>query len=255
MAYRICPIKSRPGAVFAIDEADYKRFVEDMPSWGLAGSNGKYLQCDWTNSPVGRIRPRLHRLIMIGIQELDGVVDHINGDTFDNRRCNLRVITQGQNVSHRANVNSNNTSGVRGLYWCQTSNRWIACINHKEQNWWKKTFKEDEFEQAREELTRKREEYNTIFGITATPPPKLEELKGNEVIIEKWIQEHPGSVSNKASKESRDAYDERRRAATQRKREEKYQELIRMEQTPEVIKKLKRLEADQKRAESRREKD
>lgn len=46
MAYRICPIKSRPGAVFAIDEADYKRFVEDMPSWGLSGSDNKYLQCD-----------------------------------------------------------------------------------------------------------------------------------------------------------------------------------------------------------------
>lgn len=254
MAYRICPIKSRPGAVFAIDEADYKRFVEDMPSWYLSGSTGKYLTCDWQHSPVGPIHIRLNKLIMLGVQDTGSVVDHMNGDTFDNRRCNLRVISQGQNVDHRPNPNKNNKSGVRGLYWCKTNKRWIARIIHNGQDWWKKNFIEDEFEQAKEEITRKREEYNLIFGITCNPPPRLEELKGNEAIIEKWIQEHPGSVSNKASKEKRDAYDERRRAATQRKREEKYQELIRMEQTPEVIKKLKRLEADHKRAESRREK-
>jgi hypothetical protein len=241
--------------MFAIDEADYKRFVEDMPSWYLSGSTNKYLSCDWHNSPVGRVKVRLHKLIMLGVQDTDSVVDHMNGDTFDNRRCNLRIISQGQNVDHRPNPNKNNTSGVRGLYWCKTNNRWIARINHREQTWWTKNYKEDEFEQAREEITQKREKYNIIFGITCNPPPKLEELKGNEVIIEKWIEEHPGSVSNKASKESRDAYDESRRAATQHKRGEKYQELLRMEQTPEVIKKLKRLDADQKRAESRRRKN
>jgi hypothetical protein len=45
-----------------------------------------------------RIKIRLHRFIM-GLDKGDErVVDHLDGDGLDNRRCNLRVCTQRENM-------------------------------------------------------------------------------------------------------------------------------------------------------------
>lgn len=41
----------------------------------------------------------LHRAIMKPPSDM--VVDHINGDGLDNRRCNLRICTQSQNTMNR----------------------------------------------------------------------------------------------------------------------------------------------------------
>jgi hypothetical protein len=56
----------------------------------------------------------LHRLIA---GAPDGyVVDHINHDTLDNRKSNLRVVTVSQNLRNRRGANRNSTSGQRGVY-------------------------------------------------------------------------------------------------------------------------------------------
>ena len=250
-SYRLVPISSRPGACFAIDEADYEQYVKNMPNWSMSGSTNKYLHCDWKNSPRGRKRPRLHRLMMVGLDDDQDIsVDHINGDTLDNRRCNLRVLTRGANVAHRANMNKNNTSGVRGLYWGVTSQRWIGCIVHKNQDWWKKSFTDRE--EAERELTTKREEYNVLHGITGEVPERIPELLESHEVLAQWVRDHPGATSNKATQGARGAYNDRRRAATAAKRQAEREGLMAGEQTPEVVRRLKRLDADDKRAESRR---
>lgn len=45
---------------------------------------------------------RLHRLIMNCPEGM--VVDHLNGDTLDNRKCNLRICTQLENANNRHNI-------------------------------------------------------------------------------------------------------------------------------------------------------
>jgi hypothetical protein len=57
----------------------------------------------------------------------DELVDHINSDTLDNRRENLRVATQSQNQSNRGKQ-SNNTSGFKGVCWSSSSKKWLAAI-------------------------------------------------------------------------------------------------------------------------------
>lgn len=52
-------------------------------------------------------------------------VDHINGDGLDNRRENLRWATNQQNLFNRGR-NGNNTSGYKGVYWSNQTNRWFA---------------------------------------------------------------------------------------------------------------------------------
>ncbi len=53
------------------------------------------------------------------------VVDHINRDTLDNRRKNLRVCTYSQN-SCNSITPSNNTSGIKGV--SKRRNKWVVYI-------------------------------------------------------------------------------------------------------------------------------
>jgi hypothetical protein len=56
---------------------------------------------------------RMHRLLTRAPDGL--VVDHINHDPLDNRRANLRVVTQQHNTQNRKGANRNNHIGVRGV--------------------------------------------------------------------------------------------------------------------------------------------
>lgn len=66
-------------------------------------------------------KQRLHRVIlsrMLGRELLPTeFVDHINHDTLDNRRENLRLATIHQNMQNRG-MSTNNTSGYKGVISC-----------------------------------------------------------------------------------------------------------------------------------------
>lgn len=65
----------------------------------------------------------LHRWLVSAPKGME--VDHINHDTLDNRRENLRVITTAQNQQNRKGAQTNNkTSGIRNVHWHKSSNSW-----------------------------------------------------------------------------------------------------------------------------------
>jgi len=67
----------------------------------------------------------LHRLIM-GV-EGKSVIDHINHDTTDNRRENLRISTYSENMFN-AKLRSDNSTGATGVHWSFQRGKWQAEI-------------------------------------------------------------------------------------------------------------------------------
>ena len=59
-------------------------------------------------------------------------VDHIDGNGLNNRIENLRPATLSQNKANQKTY-SNNTSGVKGVYWCKPKNGWVAQISYNNQ--------------------------------------------------------------------------------------------------------------------------
>ena len=67
----------------------------------------------------------LHRWLLE--PDTSKVVDHINHDTLDNRRTNIRICSSSENGQNRI-VKSTNKSGVTGIDWRPLEKRWRATI-------------------------------------------------------------------------------------------------------------------------------
>lgn len=83
----------------------------------------------------GQTVERLHRVILERILnrplEKGEIVDHINRDGLDNRRCNLRLASRADN-NRNASVRSDSTSGYKGVgrNWM----KWKASIKYNGQD-------------------------------------------------------------------------------------------------------------------------
>ena len=55
------------------------------------------------------------------------VIDHINGNPFDNRIQNLRLATKTQNY-HNQGLGMKNTSGIKGVHYDKSRGKWRAEI-------------------------------------------------------------------------------------------------------------------------------
>ena len=107
------------------------------------------------------------------------VIDHINHNTLDNRKQNLRIVTRVQNQMNMSK-RKDNTSGFTGVHFNKRSDKWMATIqvNYKSINLGTFKNKEDAIE-ARKKAEEKyfgKESYNN--STTTMIANKL--LKGEE---------------------------------------------------------------------------
>lgn len=86
-------------------------------------SNGRYLQVKLLGKKymVHRVVFALHHGYM------PEFIDHINGNTIDNRIENLREASAAQN-NHNRSVSARNKSGVKGVSFCNQMKKWKAQI-------------------------------------------------------------------------------------------------------------------------------
>ena len=87
---KLIPLSQNKFAV--IDDEDYALVTKYR--WHFSKVSKEYGRAKASLGRRGRAIS-MHRLIMGNPVGLD--VDHINGDTLDNRRCNLRIVTHAQN--------------------------------------------------------------------------------------------------------------------------------------------------------------
>lgn len=69
-------------------------------------------------------RLRMHRLVMQAPPGM--VVDHINGDTLDNRKCNLRLCTTSQNQQNSRPRKG--TSRYKGVSYNAKKKKWLGAF-------------------------------------------------------------------------------------------------------------------------------
>lgn len=103
---------------FLFDLEDYNK-IKDF-SWTL---NHKYVIAHPYNKDKQE-HIYLHKFVL---GEQDNIVDHINGDTLDCRKGNLRTVTSQQNAMNHS-LSLANTSGVTGVSWKKDKNKWKAYI-------------------------------------------------------------------------------------------------------------------------------
>ncbi len=82
----------------------------------------------WVKSASGRYTQYLHRFVAheAGVS-LDDEIDHANRNGLDCRRSNLRAATHAENTRN-IGIPKSNTSGVRGVHWSRTANKWLAAF-------------------------------------------------------------------------------------------------------------------------------
>jgi hypothetical protein len=114
----------------------------------------------YTTAPGGRTSFPLHALLT-GFK----LTDHVNHDTLDNRRINLRAVTSSQsNANRRANRSSHwPYKGVRKL----SSGRWMAFITIDSRERSLGTY--DSAEQAAEVRDTATRKYHGEYGTYNTP--------------------------------------------------------------------------------------
>lgn len=107
-----------------IDDEDWN-LIKDYNWYAKKSRNTFYAQAYVIGSNrKGRKTISMHRLI-IGAQP-GQQVDHKNGDGLDNRRFNLRLVTNAQNSMNRKKVGG--TSQYKGVCFDKNRNKWQSYI-------------------------------------------------------------------------------------------------------------------------------
>ena len=111
--------------VTIVDEEDYEWL--NQYKWCIGKGSGNKCYAVRRNKNLKPNKVRMHREIM-NLQHANNLeVDHINGDTLDNRKSNLRICTHKDNTRNKK-IQSNNTSGFNGVSFTGRENKWRSYI-------------------------------------------------------------------------------------------------------------------------------
>mgnify|MGYP000848918023 CR=1 FL=1 len=122
------------GLVSIVDDADYD-WVAQWKWTACVGSSGLVYAVRRAKATESAGRPQIamHRAILNAPLHL--LVDHINHDTLDNRRENLRLCSASQNNMNKR-LNRRSTSGHKGVSWDASEGQWAVKIKVNRREIW-----------------------------------------------------------------------------------------------------------------------
>lgn len=154
-------------------------------TWHYAkNKDSKYIQTRIKGKMI-----KLHRFLM-GINDSNLLVDHVNRDTLDNRKVNLRVCNYREN-SFNKSVRVDNTSGIPGVSFHNANNKWRTKIKYNNV-----TIHLGYFEDINEALINRRIAEEILFG-KYSPNGKLKNI--NEELLCKARENVITRIKNKVS--------------------------------------------------------
>ena len=122
------------GKIALIDDEDWPLVAgyRWSAACGSAVQVHHYYARTWVRRDGKRYGLMMHRLL---IGPGYAQVDHINGESLDNRRSNLRGCTAAQNGANKG-VGRRNRSGFKGVSFRQREQRWAATVSLERQDRW-----------------------------------------------------------------------------------------------------------------------
>ena len=115
------------GNVVLVDDEDVSLVNESTWRYCHSSKNKFYVTRGESPLPSKTYRA-LHRAILNAQHGQE--VDHINGNTLDNRRCNLRLVTHAQNMRNAPpKKQAGRASRYRGVSLCKDTGRWRVSIS------------------------------------------------------------------------------------------------------------------------------
>ena len=106
-----------------LDDEDYKKIEKDFNNlnWTITKNRNKF----YVQKRVNGKNIYLHRYIMNCPK--GKYVDHKNHNTLDNRKQNLRITNNADNLRN-GEIRINNKTGVKGVYFDNKRNKYVANI-------------------------------------------------------------------------------------------------------------------------------
>lgn len=130
--YAIIIVKIKEEIIEALISLEDVDLVKEYKWHGSKHSNGYYIATGGTTTE----RTYLHTLIM-GDSKKGYDIDHINGNTLDNRRCNLRIIPHSDNSNNRG-YQSNNKLKHKNIFYDKSRNKYTVQIKYKNETFRKR---------------------------------------------------------------------------------------------------------------------
>lgn len=123
-------LKTKNGTEFIIDDEDFVKV--DQYTWHIntpPSSKTSYVMANISK----KVKIKLHRFLL-NVTNSKIQIDHINGNGLDNRKENLRLVTNAQNSRNKSKyITTNSTSKYKGVFFCKQRNKWVAqiCLDYK----------------------------------------------------------------------------------------------------------------------------
>lgn len=115
-------ITSKKYGVFNVEIDDSDEEKVSNYKWSVNLDNGNF----YAGSRINKKRIRLHRFLL-SLENPEIFVDHADGNTLNNKRSNLRVVTKSQNNCNRISMRKS-LSKYKGVSFDKSRGKWQSHI-------------------------------------------------------------------------------------------------------------------------------